>query len=85
MNSICIAVPQQVAERATRVIKDAFAVELTTGQIQSVDCTDEQSIVAVVGDDHRCGIRRDPEATGRERQWLRCDDDLLIFPDGEDE
>ncbi len=50
-HSICIAVPQEVAVRATRVIKDAFAVELTTGQIQSVDRTDEQSIVAVVGDD----------------------------------
>ena len=50
-HSICIAVPQEVAQRATRVIKDAFAVELTTGQIQSVDCTLEQSIVAVVGDD----------------------------------
>ncbi len=50
-HSICIAVPQEVAERATRVIKDAFAVELTTGQIQSVDRTDAQSIVAVVGDD----------------------------------
>jgi len=50
-HSICIAVPQEVAERATRVIKDAFAVELSTGQIQSVDRTDEQSIVAVVGDD----------------------------------
>jgi aspartokinase/homoserine dehydrogenase 1 len=50
-HSICIAVPQTVAERATRVIKDAFAVELTTGQIQSVDCTNAQSIVAVVGDD----------------------------------
>ena len=50
-HSICIAVPQQVAERATRVIKDAFAVELTTGQIQSVDRTNNLSIVAVVGDD----------------------------------
>ncbi len=50
-HSICIAVPLDVAERATRVIKDAFAVELTTGQIQSVDRTDDQSIVAVVGDD----------------------------------
>ncbi|MGI9220093.1 MAG: bifunctional aspartate kinase/homoserine dehydrogenase I [Woeseiaceae bacterium] len=50
-HSICIAVPQDLAERATRVIKDAFAVELTTGQIQSVDRTDDQSIVAVVGDD----------------------------------
>jgi aspartokinase/homoserine dehydrogenase 1 len=50
-HSICIAVPQEVAEQATRVIKDAFAVELHSGQIQSVDRTDEQSIIAVVGDD----------------------------------
>ncbi|MGI9308478.1 MAG: aspartate kinase, partial [Gammaproteobacteria bacterium] len=50
-HSICIAVPQDVAERATRVVTEAFAVELTTGQTQSVDRTDEQSIVAVVGDD----------------------------------
>ncbi len=49
-HSICIAVPQDVAERATMVISDAFADELASGQIQSVDCTDAQSIVAVVGD-----------------------------------
>jgi len=49
-HSICIAVPQDLADRATRVIKDAFAVELTSGQIQSVDRTDTQSSVAVVGD-----------------------------------
>ncbi len=50
-HSICIAVPQDVAARATMVIKDAFAVELASGQIQSVERTDAQSIVAVVGDD----------------------------------
>ena len=49
-HSICIAVPQDVAERATLVVGDAFADELAIGQIQSVDCTDAQSIVAVVGD-----------------------------------
>jgi aspartokinase/homoserine dehydrogenase 1 len=49
-HSICIAVPQDLAARATMVIKDAFAVELASGQIQSVDRTDAQSIVAVVGD-----------------------------------
>ncbi|MDH4126798.1 MAG: bifunctional aspartate kinase/homoserine dehydrogenase I [Gammaproteobacteria bacterium] len=49
-HSICIAVPQELAARATMVIKDAFAVELASGQIQSVDRTDAQSIVAVVGD-----------------------------------
>ena len=49
-HSICIAVPQVVAERARQVITEAFAEELDSGQIQSVDVTDSQSIVAVVGD-----------------------------------
>ncbi len=49
-HSICIAVPQSLAERARNVIIDAFAEELDSGQIQSVDITDAQSIVAVVGD-----------------------------------
>lgn len=49
-HSICIAVPSNVAERARQVISDAFAEELEGGQIQRVDVTDAQSIVAVVGD-----------------------------------
>ncbi|MDX1498910.1 MAG: bifunctional aspartate kinase/homoserine dehydrogenase I [Woeseiaceae bacterium] len=49
-HSICIAVPEALALRAKHVIKDAFAVELTNGQIQSVDVTGAQSIIAVVGD-----------------------------------
>ncbi len=49
-HSICIAVPRELAERAQQVISDAFAEELESGQIQSVDITDDQSIVAVVGD-----------------------------------
>jgi len=49
-HSICIAVPQAVAGRARQVITDAFAAELQSGQIQSVDVNDAQSIVAVVGD-----------------------------------
>ncbi len=49
-HSICIAVPQDLAERARQVITDAFAEELDSGQIQSVDVQDAQSIVAVVGD-----------------------------------
>ena len=49
-HSICIAVPADAGERARRVISEAFADELTSGQIQSVDVTDAQSIVAVVGD-----------------------------------
>ena len=49
-HSICIAVPRVLAERARQVISNAFAEELASGQIHSVDVTDSQSIVAVVGD-----------------------------------
>ncbi len=49
-HSICIAVPRVLAERARKVISEAFAEELASGQIHSVDVTDSQSIVAVVGD-----------------------------------
>ena len=49
-HSICIAVPQPVAEKARQVISEAFAEELASGQIQRVEVTDAQSIVAVVGD-----------------------------------
>jgi aspartokinase/homoserine dehydrogenase 1 len=49
-HSICIAVPRVLAERARQVIAEAFAEELASGQIHSVDVTDAQSIVAVVGD-----------------------------------
>lgn len=50
-HSICIAVPEPVAEHARRVVSDAFAEELAGGQIQKVDVTPAQSIIAVVGDD----------------------------------
>jgi aspartokinase/homoserine dehydrogenase 1 len=60
-HSICIAVPQEVAERARQVVRDAFAVELVSGQIQSVDVTNAQSIVAVVGD----GMAGTPGVAGR--------------------
>jgi aspartokinase/homoserine dehydrogenase 1 len=49
-HSICIAVPEAVAERARDVISAAFAEELATGQLQKVDVSPAQSIVAVVGD-----------------------------------
>ena len=49
-HSICIAVPQPLAERAARVIAEAFAEELEDGQIQRVEVTAEQSIIAIVGD-----------------------------------
>ena len=49
-HSICIAVPSGFGSRAKEVISEAFSAELESGQIQSVDVTDSQSIVAVVGD-----------------------------------
>ncbi len=49
-HSICIAVPLDVAERAREVISDAFADEVASGQIQRVEISGDQSIVAVVGD-----------------------------------
>ena len=49
-HSICIAVPDAVAEHAKQVIANEFADELGSGQIQKVDVTPAQSIVAVVGD-----------------------------------
>jgi aspartokinase/homoserine dehydrogenase 1 len=49
-HSICIAVPEALASRAQRVIRDAFAQELDSGQIANVEVTGAQSILAVVGD-----------------------------------
>ncbi|MDH3266711.1 MAG: bifunctional aspartate kinase/homoserine dehydrogenase I, partial [Gammaproteobacteria bacterium] len=60
-HSICIAVPQDVAQRARNVISQEFADELDSGQIQSVDVNDAQSIVAVVGD----GMAGRPGVAGR--------------------
>ncbi len=49
-HSICIAVPAGFGSRAKNVISTAFADELESGQIQSVDIKEAQSIVALVGD-----------------------------------
>ena len=49
-HSICVAVPRELGVRARDVIAEEFAVELDGGQMQSVDVTDAQSIIAVVGD-----------------------------------
>ena len=50
-HSICVAVPRDLGARAKSVITEAFADELASGQIQRVEVTDNQSILAVVGDD----------------------------------
>lgn len=60
-HSICVAVPEELAERARSIVADAFATELAGGQIQSVDVTPGQSIVAVVGD----GMAGTPGIAGR--------------------
>ena len=49
-HSICCAIPQEQAERAAAVIRQAFERELQEGQIQSVDIDPDQAILAVVGD-----------------------------------
>jgi len=50
-HSICVAVPRELVERARNAVAEEFADELVSGQIQNVEITDDQSIVAVVGDD----------------------------------
>jgi bifunctional aspartokinase / homoserine dehydrogenase 1 len=49
-HSICCAIPQEQAERAAVIVRDAFERELEEGQIQSVDIDSDQAILAVVGD-----------------------------------
>jgi aspartokinase/homoserine dehydrogenase 1 len=49
-HSICCAIPQEQAERAAAVVKQAFERELEEGQIQSVDIDSDHAILAVVGD-----------------------------------
>lgn len=49
-HSICVAVRQELAERARDVVLAAFAEELAEGHVQGVDITPDQSILAVVGD-----------------------------------
>ncbi len=60
-HSICIAVPQKFAKRARQVVSDAFAEELASGQIQNIELTEAQSIVALVGD----GMAGTPGIAGR--------------------
>ncbi|MGO9802630.1 MAG: bifunctional aspartate kinase/homoserine dehydrogenase I, partial [Steroidobacteraceae bacterium] len=49
-HSICCAIPQEQAERAVAVLRQAFARELAEGQIQNVDIDPDLAILAVVGD-----------------------------------
>jgi aspartokinase/homoserine dehydrogenase 1 len=49
-HSICCAIPQEQADRAATVVRNAFERELSEGQIQSVDIDADQAVLAVVGD-----------------------------------
>jgi aspartokinase/homoserine dehydrogenase 1 len=49
-HSICFAIPENQAHRAEDAVRQAFAVELRDGHIQSVDVGRGLSILAVVGD-----------------------------------
>jgi aspartokinase/homoserine dehydrogenase 1 len=60
-HSICVAVPESLAERARSVVAEAFAEELAAGYIQKVEVTPAQSIIAVVGD----GMAGTPGIAGR--------------------
>src|SRR5580698_1265678 len=57
-HSICCAIPADQAERAARVVRGAFARELTGGQIQQVEVDPGLAILAVVGDWHGGHARR---------------------------
>lgn len=59
-HSICVAVPERLAARAREVVGDAFALELSRGQIQGVEIQAGCSILAVVGD----GMRGVPGVAG---------------------
>ncbi|HCI54621.1 MAG TPA: aspartate kinase [Bacteroidales bacterium] len=60
-HSICLAVMQDDAYRATQVIRDVFAQELASGLISSVNYEKELAIVAVVGE----GMRQRPGVAAR--------------------
>jgi aspartokinase/homoserine dehydrogenase 1 len=49
-HSICCAIPQEQAERAASVVRQAFERELKEGQIQDVDVAPDLAILAAVGD-----------------------------------
>ncbi len=60
-HSICFAVPEALAGEARAAVCEAFAAELKEGQIQKVELTGGQSIIAVVGD----GMSGVPGIAGR--------------------
>jgi aspartokinase/homoserine dehydrogenase 1 len=60
-HSICCAIPQEQAERAAAVVRQAFERELKEGQIHSVDIDSDLAILAAVGD----GMAGTPGVSGK--------------------
>ncbi|NKI33689.1 bifunctional aspartate kinase/homoserine dehydrogenase I [Wenzhouxiangella sp. XN79A] len=60
-HSICCVVPAKEAERAERVLGDAFAREIDAGQLQSIRRQDGIEVLAAVGD----GMAGAPGVAGR--------------------
>jgi bifunctional aspartokinase / homoserine dehydrogenase 1 len=60
-HSICFAVPEGSAELVKTVVEKAFSVELSQGQIQSIEVTTGCGVLAVVGD----GMAGIPGVAGR--------------------
>jgi aspartokinase/homoserine dehydrogenase 1 len=57
-HSICFAIPLDQAQKAKSAIERAFAVEIQNGVIQTIDMSEDSSILAAVGDNmvHRPGL-----------------------------
>jgi aspartokinase/homoserine dehydrogenase 1 len=49
-HAICFAVPRVHSELAKKTVEQAFVVEIQSGQVQTVDVTDDCCIIAMVGD-----------------------------------
>ncbi len=52
-HSICIALLEKDAEKACKVLRNTFSAELSSGHISTINCENNMSIVAVVGENMR--------------------------------
>ena len=57
-HSICFAIPLDQAQKAKAAVQNAFAVEILNGVIQTIEVSEDSSILAAVGDNmvHRPGL-----------------------------
>ena len=52
-HSICIALHEKDADKACRILRNTFSSELSSGHISTINCENNMSIVAVVGENMR--------------------------------